>query len=133
MMTTMFSGAFSAARIRAAFAPHALSVALATVACCALMAQPVLAADKTESVKVWGNCGMCKKTIEKSLKGVDGVKSASWDKKTKMLAVSYDDSKISMKAIEDKVAASGYDTQNNKGSDAAYTKLHECCKYDRKK
>lgn len=91
------------------------------------------AADKTESVKVWGNCNMCKKTIEESLKNVDGVKAAVWDKKTKMLAVSYDDGKISMKQIEEKVAASGYDTQNLKGSDAAYKNLHECCQYERKK
>jgi copper chaperone CopZ len=106
------------------------------VAVCSLstfQAYEALAADKTESVKVWGNCGMCKKTIEKSLKGVDGVKAAVWDKKSKLLAVSYDDSKISMKQIEDKVAASGYDTENTKGSDAAYKNLHECCKYERKK
>jgi copper chaperone CopZ len=93
----------------------------------------VFAATKKETVKVWGNCGMCKKTIEKALKGVEGIESASWDKKTKILTVSYDDRKITMKQIEEKVAAAGYDTQNIKGSDEAYNKLHECCQYERKK
>ena len=29
---------------------------------------------KTEKFKVFGNCGMCEKTIEKAAKNVDGVK-----------------------------------------------------------
>ncbi len=90
-------------------------------------------AEKKESIKVWGNCGMCKKTIEKSLNGVEGIKSASWNKQTKILDVQFDDSKISVKQIEEKVAGSGYDTQNVKGDDKAYKNLHECCQYDRKK
>lgn len=97
------------------------------------LSMSAFAAEKKESVKVWGNCGMCKKTIDGALKGVDGVSSASWNKSTKMLDVTYDDSKISMKKIEEKVAASGYDTQNVKGADAAYDGLKKCCKYDRKK
>jgi periplasmic mercuric ion binding protein len=76
---------------------------------------------------------MCKKTIEKSLKGVEGIESASWDKTTKILSVSYDDSKITLKKIEGKVAAAGYDTQNVKANDGAYNNLAECCQYDRKK
>ncbi|MBL7992327.1 MAG: cation transporter [Candidatus Kapabacteria bacterium] len=90
-------------------------------------------AQKKETVKVWGNCGMCKKTIEKSLKGVEGIESATWNKTTKTLSVSYDDSKITMKKIEEKVAAAGYDTQNVKANDGAYSNLAECCQYDRKK
>ncbi len=91
------------------------------------------AAEKKETIKVWGNCGMCKKTIEGALKGVDGVSAASWNKKSKMLDVTFDDSKISAKQIEEKVAASGYDTQNIKADDKAYNGLDKCCKYDRKK
>lgn len=111
-----------------------LTLALALAAIFTFAFSPALhAASKTESVKVWGNCGMCKKTIEKALKGVDGIQTAAWDKKSKMLEVTFDDSKISMKQIEEKVGAAGYDTQNVKGSDAAYGKLAECCHYDRKK
>lgn len=98
-----------------------------------LVSTNAFGATKKETVKVWGNCGMCKKTIEKSLKGVKGIESASWDKTTKILSVSFDDSKITMKKIEKKVAASGYDTQNVKANDGAYNNLAECCQYDRKK
>lgn len=39
-------------------------------------------AQKSEEIKVWGNCGMCKKTIEEAaIKG--GAKSATWNKDTK--------------------------------------------------
>lgn len=104
------------------------------VGVCALLAAPALfAAPKKETVKVWGNCGMCKKTIEKALKGVDGIQSASWDKKAKVLTVDFDDAKITMKQIEAKVAAAGYDTEHVRGNDAAYQKLEECCHYERKK
>jgi len=122
MNSFVFSQAFSLARASAVSA-----------VVCMLMVSTLIAAPKKETVKVWGNCGMCKKTIEKSLKGLDGLESASWDKKTKMLDVVYDDSKTSMKAIEERVAAAGYDTQNVKGSDEAYKKLHDCCQYERKK
>lgn len=92
-----------------------------------------IAAEKKESIKVWGNCGMCKKTIEKSLKGAEGVQSATWDKKTKMLNVSYDDAKTSLQQIEAKIGAAGYDTQSVKADDKAYSKLPDCCQYERKK
>ena len=35
---------------------------------------------KTEKFKVYGNCGMCEKTIEKAAKSVDGVSTADWNK-----------------------------------------------------
>jgi periplasmic mercuric ion binding protein len=98
-----------------------------------IFTQSAFAAEKKETIKVWGNCGMCKKTIEKSLKDVEGIKSAVWNKQTKILDVNFDDSKITMQQIEAKVAGSGYDTQNVKGDDKAYKNLHECCQYDRKK
>ena len=86
---------------------------------------------KTENIKVWGNCSQCKKHIETSLK-VDGVERADWDKKTKILTVVYDSSKISNDQIQKNVAAVGYDTEKFKANDKAYTGLEECCQYDRK-
>ena len=35
---------------------------------------------KTEKFKVYGNCGMCEKRIEKAASSVDGVSKADWDK-----------------------------------------------------
>jgi copper chaperone CopZ len=109
-----------------------IAVGLALVSVFAFSSVAAVAGEKKETLKVWGNCGKCKKTIESALKDVDGVVSASWDKKTKVLSVTFDDAKISLKEIEEKVAATGYDTQNAKGSDEAYKNLDKCCKYKRK-
>ena len=65
---------------------------------------------KTEKVKVSGNCGMCETRIEKAAKGVNGVKSADWDQKTKQLEVSYDETKTNMETIRKAVATVGHDT-----------------------
>ena len=81
--------------------------------------------------KTWGNCDMCKETIEKSLK-VEGVASAEWNKDSKMLHVSYDSTKTSLDRIEKSVAAAGYDTELYQGDSTAYSSLPECCQYDRK-
>jgi len=85
---------------------------------------------KTDTFKVWGNCSMCKKTIEKSLK-VDGVYTANWDKKTKMITISYDPIKISLDDIKRKIADAGYDNDGYKADSASYEGLHSCCKYER--
>lgn len=87
---------------------------------------------KTEAVKVWGNCNMCKKTIEEAA-DLKGVKNAEWNKDTKVLTVSYDTTKITLDDIQKKIAAAGYDTEKFKADDKAYDELHGCCKYDRKK
>ena len=85
----------------------------------------------TETFKGWGNCEMCKTTIEKSLKPIEGIKSSKWNVKTKMIAVKYETSKVSLETIKKTIAASGYDTEEFKASNEAYEKLHECCQYDR--
>jgi len=86
---------------------------------------------QTETFKVWGNCGMCKKTIEKSLK-VKGVSSAKWNKDTKMITVVFDSKVINLATIHKKIARAGYDTEMETASDEVYNKLHGCCQYDRK-
>ena len=80
---------------------------------------------------VWGNCGMCKQTIEKSLKK-EGIQKADWDIDAKIMTITYDTSKVSLQTIQQAIADAGYDNVNVKGNDAAYAKLHECCQYERK-
>lgn len=87
-------------------------------------------ADST-TFKVYGNCGMCKKTIEGSLEKVKGVKSADWNKDTKMMSVSFDKATVTEADIHKAIAGVGYDTEKVKASDAAYSKLHGCCQYER--
>lgn len=86
---------------------------------------------KTETFKVYGNCGMCKRTIEKAATSVDGVKTASWDMETEMMTVSYDNPLNSSDAIKLSIANSGYDTETHRATAEAYNKLHGCCQYDR--
>lgn len=81
--------------------------------------------------KVWGNCNMCKETIESSLK-VEGISKADWNKESKMISVSYDVNKISLEEIQKHIASVGYDNEKFKGDDKAYKELPECCQYDRK-
>jgi mercuric ion binding protein len=84
-----------------------------------------------EKFKVYGNCGMCEKTIEKAAKEVEGVKKANWDQKTKMIEVTFDAEKTSLDAIQKAIAKVGYDTDQAKAKDEVYEALHSCCKYDR--
>ena len=80
---------------------------------------------------VHGNCGMCKQRVEKGAKALEGVKSATWDVKTKELRVQYDASIVSEEAIQEKVAGVGHDTEAVKASDKVYSSLPGCCRYSR--
>ena len=75
---------------------------------------------------------MCQKHIEKAAKTA-GASKANCDKKTKILTISYDESKTSNDAIQKGVAAVGYDTEKYPGDMKAYKALDECCQYDDKK
>ena len=44
---------------------------------------------KTQTIKVYGECGMCKKSIEKAAYTVEGVKSVRWNEDTKVLTLKY--------------------------------------------
>ena len=85
---------------------------------------------KKETIKVWGNCGMCKNKIEKSAKSA-GATFANWNEETKDLNVSYNPSISNSEKIQRAIAVSGYDTQDFKADDKAYDKLMACCKYER--
>lgn len=85
----------------------------------------------SDTIKVWGNCGMCKTTIEKSAKAA-GAKTADWNEDSKELIVSYAATKTSSTKIQQAVANAGYDTQDVTAPVEVYNKLHGCCKYDRK-
>lgn len=84
-----------------------------------------------DSITVNGNCGMCKKTIEKSALEA-GATTAFWDRKAKVLKVEFDATKTNNETIQKAVAKSGYDTENFTAPDDAYENLEPCCHYDRK-
>jgi len=86
---------------------------------------------KTEKFKVYGNCGMCEKRIEKAANSVDGVTSADWNKETKMIEVVLNESKTNVHKVHMAIAKVGHDTEMHKAKDEVYNKLPGCCKYDR--
>ena len=89
-------------------------------------------AQAPTTIKVSGNCGSCKKHIEKAALEA-GATTATWDKTTKLLALTFDANKTSTDKIETAIAGVGYDTEHKVATEEAYKKLDECCQYDRKK
>ena len=89
-----------------------------------------IAQSKTEKISVSGECGMCKKKIEKAATTA-GATAAAWNASTKELTVTYNSSSTNTAKIEQAIAAAGYDTKNQKASDESYEKLDDCCKYER--
>jgi periplasmic mercuric ion binding protein len=90
------------------------------------------AALQSAQFEVKGNCGMCKKTIEKAAKSVEGVQMADWNKSSHQFKVDFDAAKTDVAKIHSAIAASGYDTDQVRGNDEAYNNLHECCHYERR-
>ncbi|TXH21132.1 MAG: hypothetical protein E6Q95_04400 [Chitinophagaceae bacterium] len=85
---------------------------------------------KTETFAVKGNCGMCKKTIEKA-GNLKDVSEVNWDKDKKQVTIVYDSKKTTADAVLQKIADAGYDNEKFTAKDEVYAKLHGCCKYDR--
>ena len=88
---------------------------------------------KTEKFTVYGNCGMCKETIEGSLDGVKGIEEANWNPKNDEMTVSFDSELITLEQIKQKIADVGYDSDSHRAKNKVYDNLHGCCKYERPK
>jgi len=101
-------------------------VLLSTTAC-----QAQIKNAKTETVKIYGNCGMCETTIEK-VAYKSKTSKVDWNEATKMATITYDSKKTNADAVLKNIALAGYDNEKFLAPDAAYNKLPGCCKYDRK-
>ena len=83
------------------------------------------------AVEIYGNCGMCKKTIEKA--GYQKNKSmVVWDKETKKATVTFNPQKTTVAKVLKRIANAGYDNEQYYAPDNAYEELHGCCQYERK-
>ena len=91
-----------------------------------------MVSTKSETLKVSGNCDLCKARIEKAAK-LEGVSNAEWDAKSNSLAVTFDPARTNMDQISKKIAAVGHDNSKLKANDKAYNALPGCCKYVRMK
>ena len=85
---------------------------------------------KTETVKIYGNCGMCEATIEKA-GNLEKVAQVDWDKDTKIATLTYDSAKTNQDEILKRIALAGYDSEKFLAPDAAYNSLAGCCQYER--
>ncbi|WP_394759783.1 DUF3347 domain-containing protein [Flavobacterium sp.] len=85
---------------------------------------------KTETVKVYGNCGMCETKIEKA-GNVKNVASVDWNQDTGMATITYNTTKTNKDEILKRIALVGYDSDSFLAPDDVYNNLHGCCQYDR--
>lgn len=85
---------------------------------------------KTATVKIYGNCDMCKATIEKA-GNVKNTAKVEWNKDTKMATLNYDSKKTHQDEILKRISLAGYDSEKFLAPDDVYAKLPGCCQYDR--
>jgi copper chaperone CopZ len=85
---------------------------------------------KTESVKIYGNCEMCEKTIE-TAGSVKKIANVDWNKDSKMATITYDSTKTNQDEILKRIALAGYDGDKFLAPDDVYSKLAGCCQYER--
>ena len=84
----------------------------------------------TQSVKIFGNCGMCEAKIEKA-GNLKNIAQVDWNADSKMASLTYDESKTNPDEILKRIALVGYDNEKFLAPDEAYAKLPGCCQYDR--
>ncbi|MBU2019085.1 MAG: DUF3347 domain-containing protein [Bacteroidetes bacterium] len=83
---------------------------------------------KTDSVKIFGNCGMCKAAIEKA-GNKKKIAKVDWNKESKMATITYDAKKTNREEILKRIALSGYDNEKFLAPNDVYAKLPVCCQY----
>ena len=84
-----------------------------------------------EDFKVWGKCDMCKTLIEKTVKSIEGIKTARWNVVNGKMKVKFNPELTKLDDIHKAIALVGYDTELYKATDESYNNLHFCCKYER--
>lgn len=85
---------------------------------------------KTESVKIYGNCGMCETKIEKA-GNIKKIANVDWNQETQMATLTYDATKTNRDEILKRIALVGYDSDKFLAPDEVYNNLHGCCQYER--
>ncbi|MBK9257332.1 MAG: heavy-metal-associated domain-containing protein [Saprospiraceae bacterium] len=101
-------------------------ITLTSMSSCDAQINNVQSAD----VKVYGNCGMCKKRIEKAA-AVSGEAKAVWDVDTGIATITIDSTKTTIDDVLKRIAAAGHDSDQFRSDDEVYSNLHGCCQYDR--
>lgn len=86
--------------------------------------------QKSATVRIEGNCGMCKKNIEQAA-WVKHVALAEWDKTSQQAIIKYDSTRTSLNEVLKRIALAGYDNESYLAPQDAYLNLDVCCQYER--
>jgi copper chaperone CopZ len=73
-------------------------------------------------------CDMCKNRIESMLSREEGVAKVNADYKRKVITVTFNTERTNIENIKTAIANSGYDADDVKANEEAYSKLPKCCK-----
>jgi copper chaperone CopZ len=84
----------------------------------------------TETIKIFGNCGMCETKIEKA-GNLKNIANVDWNVDSKIATLTYDTKQTSQDEILKRIALAGYDSEKFLAPDKAYSSLPGCCQYDR--
>jgi copper chaperone CopZ len=85
---------------------------------------------QTATVKIYGNCGMCKNTIE-SAGNSKTIAKVNWNADTKMATITYDSKKTNQDEVLKRISLAGYDSDSFLAPLSVYNNLPGCCQYDR--
>lgn len=107
-----------------------IKIILVTIGLLPTSIQAQIKNAKTETVKIYGNCGMCETKIENA-GNIKKVAQVDWDQDSKMATLTYDATKTNPDEILKRIALVGYDSDKFLAPDDVYNKLHGCCQYDR--
>lgn len=99
------------------------------IAATATQKNPQKSSRSTASLKVRGNCDMCKSRIEKASLSIVGVSSATWNREQQQLNLIFNPQITSLSMISIAIANIGHDTEKNRAKDGIYSKLPDCCHY----
>ena len=83
---------------------------------------------KDAQIKTSGQCEHCKETLEKNLRFEKGVKKVSFDVKSHIVNVKFDEAKTTIRNIQVAITKLGYDADSLLADPKAYEKLNACCK-----
>lgn len=79
-------------------------------------------------IKTTAQCSMCEERIEKAMAYERGVESSSLDLDKNILTVVYKEKKTTPEKIRKAISTAGYDADDVKANERAYSKLPACCK-----
>lgn len=83
---------------------------------------------KDAQIKTSGQCEHCKEMLEKNLRFEKGVKKVSFDVKSHIVSVKYEEAKTTIRNIQIAITKLGYDADSLLADPKAYEKLNACCK-----